>query len=211
MAGLAAATLVLAGCVSHTSPKTQPTPAPTVPDPKLLEAIPLQRGDIITVDLQGTPTLMPQLPPMTLSGEGKINLPYLDASVPTIGYTPHELEDIIRARYVPKYFTHISVTVTPGARYYSVSGEVNDKTGQAGKLVYKGKTTVLGAIGEAGGFNDFAAKKRVQLTRQDGTILFEDCVKALKNPKLDLEVFPGDKIFVDKETLAEAARHLLGH
>jgi len=116
MAGLAAAALVLAGCISHTSPKTQPTPAPTVADPKLLEAIPLQRGDIITVDLQGTPTLMPQLPPMTLSGEGKINLPYLDASVPTIGYSPHELEDIIRARYVPKYFTHISVTVTPGTR-----------------------------------------------------------------------------------------------
>jgi len=92
-----------------------------------------------------------------------------------------------------------------------VSGEINDKTGNAGHLPYTGKTTLLGAISAAGGFTDFAAKKRVQLTRQDGTILFEDCVKALKNPKLDLEVFPGDKITVDKERISEVLPHILGH
>jgi len=41
----------------------------------------------------------------------------------------------------------------------------------------------------------------VILTRQDGTIYKVDCNKALKDPKLDLEVLPGDKIFVDKRTL----------
>ena len=79
-------------------------------------------------------------------------------------------------------FTHISVTVTPGPRYYYVTGAIN-QTGR-GKQLYTGKVTVLSAIGAAGGFNDFAARKRVQLTRQDGTIFIEDCMKALKNPKL---------------------------
>jgi len=203
MAGLAATTLILAGCGSPTQPKTQPTPPPTTPDINLLETIPFQRGDTLQVDLQGTPTAMQQLPSMTLSGDGKINLPLLDTSVPAIGKSPHELEDIIRALYVPRFFHTISVTVTPGPRYYYVSGEVNDKS--LGKQLYTGKVTVLGAIGAVGGFNDFAARNRVQLTRQDGTILMEDCNKALKNPKqLDLEVLPGDKIFVDKQKAGEA-------
>ena len=30
-----------------------------------------------------------------------------------------------------------------------------------------------------------------------------NCNKALKDPKLDLEVFPGDKIYVDQETFWE--------
>jgi len=204
MAVLAAATLILAGCGSPPPPKTQPTPPPTTPDTNLLETIPLQRGDTVTVDLQGTPTPMPQLPPMTLSGEGKINLPLLDTSVLAIGKSPHELEDIIRALYVPRMFTTISVTVTPGLRYFYVSGEVNDKSLTGAKQIYTGKVTVLGAIGAAGGFTDFAARNRVQLTRQDGKIFFENCNKALKNPKLDLEVMPGDRIFVDKQTAGEA-------
>jgi protein involved in polysaccharide export with SLBB domain len=144
-----------------------------------------------------------------LSGSGSISLPLLDPNIQAIGKTPHELEQIIHDLYVPKVFTHISVTATPGLRFYYVSGAINQTSNT--KQPYTGKVTVLGAIGAAGGFNDYAAKKRVQLTRQDGTIFFEDCVKALKNPKLDMEVLPGDKIFVDKETMSEVLPHLFGH
>jgi protein involved in polysaccharide export with SLBB domain len=204
VAGLAAATLILAGCMGTSHP-TSTTPPPPV-DPALIATIPLQSGDQIEVDLTGTP--QPILPSMfALSGTGNISLPLLDTNVTAIGKSPHELEQIIHDLYVPKVFTHISVTVTPGTRYYYVSGAIN-QTG-IGKQPYTGKVTVLGAIGAAGGFNDFAARTRVQLTRQDGTIFLEDCDKALKNPKLlDLEVLPGDKIFVDKETLGEAMKHL---
>jgi protein involved in polysaccharide export with SLBB domain len=165
--------------------------------------IPLQNGDSIEVDLTGTP--QPILPStFVLSGTGNISLPLLDSTnVPAIGKSPHELEQIIHDLYVPKVFTHISVTVTPGNRFFYVSGAIN-ATGP-GKQLYTGKVTVLGAIGSAGGFNDFAARKRVQLTRQDGRIYLVDCKKALKDPKLDLEVLPGDKIFVDKQTFIEAA------
>ena len=170
--------------------------------------IPLQAGDQVEVDLTGTP--QPILPStFVLSGSGNISLPLLDPNIPAIGKTPHELEQIIHDLYVPKIYTHISVTVTPGLRYYYVTGAIN-QTG-SGKQTYTGKVTVLRAIGAAGGFNDFAARKRVQLTRQDGTIFTEDCMKAQKNPKLDLEVLPGDKIFVDQETAPEALTHLFKH
>jgi protein involved in polysaccharide export with SLBB domain len=198
IAGLGAITLVLAGC---TDPGHPALPPPPPPDPAQMAMIPLQVGDTLEVVLSGTP--MP-IQPLTfvLSGSGSISLPNLDPNIQAVGRTPHELEQFIHDLYVPKVFTHISVTATPGLRFYYVSGAIN-QTG-TGKQPYTGKVTVLGAIGAAGGFNDFAARKRVQLTRQDGTIFFEDCDKALKNPKLDLEVLPGDRIFVDKQTAGEA-------
>jgi len=197
IAGLAAATLLLAGCPgTEQLPHVQP-PGPPGPG---IDAILLQKGDSIEVDLTGTP--MPILPStFMLSGTGNISLPLLETNIPAIGKTPHELEKIIHDLYVPSFYAHISVTVIPGNRYYYVSGEVNQT--QNGKQLYTGKVTVLGAIGAAGGFNDYAAKTKVQLTRQDGTILIEDCKKALTDPKLDLEVLPGDKIFVPKQTLGD--------
>jgi len=200
IAAVAAASLLLAGCLSPSQPP--PKPPPPTPDTNQIGMIPLQRGDQIQVDLTGTAG-MPMAPMSSvLSETGNINLPLLETNITAIGKTPHELEQLIHDLYVPRVFTMISVTVTPGIRFYYVSGEVNEH-GEA-KQPYTGKVTVLGAIAAAGGFNGFAAKKRVQVTRQDGTIFYENCNKALKNPNLDLEVLPGDKIFVDKETLWEA-------
>lgn len=161
------------------------------------------------VDLTGTPETIPQLS-FTLSGAGSINLPRLPTNIIAIGKSPHELETLISDLYVKmNVFKQIAVTVTPGQRYYYVSGQINNISQT--KQLYTGRVTVLGAISAAGGFNEFAARKRVQLTRQDGTIFMVNCNKALKDPKLDLEVFPGDKIFVDQETFWEASGHIFGN
>jgi polysaccharide export outer membrane protein len=206
MAALAAAGLFWVGCKTP----NQPLPPPPPPDPAQVDNIPMQKGDQMFVDLTGTPTPIPQLP-FTLSGTGAINLPQLDTPVIAIGKSPHELETLIKDIYVQKHvFTQISVTVTPGPRFYYVTGQVVNP--QNGKQQYTGKVTVLGAISAVGGFNEFAARKRVQLTRQDGTIYIVNCNKALKDPtRLDLEVFPGDRIFVDQETFPEAAGHIFGN
>jgi len=194
--GLAVLVLSIAGCGS---PASQP---PTKPQSDTLKTgmIPFQIGDTVTVDLTGTPLTIPQVN-LVLSGAGTISLPLLETNIPAIGKTPRELEKIIHDLYVPSQFTHIGVVVTPGPRYFYVSGQINN-SGQ-GKQLYTGKTTVLKAIAAAGGFNPFAARKRVQLIRQDGTVIIVDCVKALKDPKLDIEVLPNDSIFVDQETVSE--------
>jgi protein involved in polysaccharide export with SLBB domain len=149
---------------------------------------------------------MPQAA-FTLSGAGTINLSLLDTNITAIGKSPHELEQIIKDLYVPKVFATIAVTVTPGPRYFYVSGCVNNP----GKQLYTSTVTILGAVAAAGDFNDYAARRRVQLTRQDGKIYFVDCIKARKDPtKLDQEVIPGDKIYADKENFWEAFAHIFG-
>ena len=177
VAALAAAALVL-GWLRHTPSHRHP--AATAAGCRAMEMSRCKQGTMI-VDLQEPPRPSRSCP-MICPERGTSIFPLLDTNITAIGKSPHELEDTIHDLYVPNIFTHISVTVTPGPRYYYVSGEINN-IGRT-KQLYTGKVTVLGAIGAAGGFNDFAARKRVQLTRQDGTIYIVDCMKALKNPKL---------------------------
>ncbi|MCX8108287.1 MAG: SLBB domain-containing protein, partial [Verrucomicrobiae bacterium] len=65
--------------------------------------------------------------------------------------------------------------------------------------IYTGEMTVLKAISTAGGFTEFAKRNRVEVTRASGgKPVVVDCVKALKNPRLDIPIYPGDRIFVHK-------------
>ena len=98
--------------------------------------------------------------------------------------------------YVDEYYKRLTVTVTSEQRVYYVGGQVRSP----GRQVYLGATTVTKAIQSAGDFTDFAAKRRVELTRGDKRLLI-DCLKAAKDPSLDLPVFPGDKIHVDMRGL----------
>ena len=112
------------------------------------------------------------------------------------GKTRGDLEKEIRARYVPDYFKEMTVMVKPevSTRWYYVDGEVKTPTRQ----IYNSRITVLKAIASAGGFTDFANKKKVKLTRVDGRSQDVNCPKALQNPALDPEVYPGDKIYVPR-------------
>jgi polysaccharide export outer membrane protein len=107
------------------------------------------------------------------------------------------LEREIRAAYVPKYFVNMTVTVFMQNAFYFVDGEVKSPN----RYPYAGKTTVLKAIASAGDFTDFAQKKKVRLTRTDGTSLIINCIKALSDPTLDVEVYPNDKIHVPRRIL----------
>jgi hypothetical protein len=50
----------------------------------------------------------------------------------------------------------------------------------------------------AGDFNDFANRKKVTVTRVDGRQFTVNCVKAQRDPKLDLPIYPGDTINVPR-------------
>jgi len=58
--------------------------------------------------------------------------------------------------------------------------------------------TVLRAITSAGGFTDFAQRKKIQLRRATGQKFMINWYKASQDPKLDLPVFPNDLITVPK-------------
>jgi polysaccharide biosynthesis/export protein len=151
-------------------------------------------GDMVTVTAvppNGDPTLVPNH--MERVGEdGKINLLYI-GPITAAGKTPAELQEEIRTNYVPKYYKELNVTVHGEARYFYVYGEVR----QASKYEYAGSMTVVRAISVAGGFTDFAKRTKVQLTH-NGKIQNINVDKAIKDPSLDLPVFPGDTVYVPR-------------
>jgi len=159
-----------------------------------LEPEVLRVGDSLTVTFIDTPNVIPPFQEK-IKEDGTITLT-LNQSFRADGKTRGDLEKEIRARYVPDYFKYLTVTVTPdvSTRWYYLDGEVKTPSRQ----IYNSRTTVLKAIASAGGFTDFANKKKVKLTRVDGRTQTVNCVKALDKPSLDPEVYPGDKIHVPR-------------
>lgn len=146
-------------------------------------------GDIVTVNFSGSieniPTHEERIP-----GDGRITLSLI-GPVLAAGKTAAELQKDIHDLYVPKYYRRLTVTVTPKDLMFHVGGEVR----REGAIGYFGATTLTKAISSAGGFTDFANRKRIQLTR-GGTTATYDWNKIQKNPSLDPLVIPGDSINV---------------
>jgi protein involved in polysaccharide export with SLBB domain len=202
LAGIACSlVLLLAGCASDSpgpSSSTQ-TPPPTSEQASIdpMRYDPLRPGDKLAIDLNaGTVLTIPSIY-TDIKGDGTINLPEI-GRIEAANQTPGELEKVIQTNYVPAYYTHMNVTVTPLTRFFYVGGEIN-QSGSGGRQAYTGPITVTQAIRAAGDFNPFAAKKKVQLRRAlTGKTFVVNCVKAIDHPELDLSVFPGDTIFVPR-------------
>jgi len=193
---------LLAGCqTSSTSSSGQHAPSTNTPsliggsttnavtDPSFSI---LRVGDLITISFsdQEKP---PQKQEVNIPDSGMITLPF-NIHVKADGKTTTQLEKDIRDAYVPSLFVNLTVTVKADQRFYFVDGEVK----AARSWPYLGETTVLRAIANAGGFTDFANKKNIELRRQNGQRFFINYNKALKDPALDLPIYPNDHIIVNK-------------
>jgi polysaccharide export outer membrane protein len=109
-----------------------------------------------------------------------------------------DLEKEIRDFYVPAYFINLTVTVRISTdRSYYVDGEVR----LPNKFPYTTPITVSKAIATAGGFTDFANKRKVKLIRADGRKQTVNCNKVLDHPELDPQVFPDDRVHVPRRIL----------
>lgn len=152
----------------------------------------LRVGDLIVINFSDIER-PPQKQEVNIPDGGMITLPF-NVHVKADGKTTTQLEKDIRDAYVPSLFVNLTVTVRAEQRYYYVDGEVRT----ARSWPYIGETTVLRAIANAGGFTEFANKRNIELRRQNGQRFFINYNKALKDPKLDLPVFPNDHIVVGK-------------
>ena len=151
----------------------------------------LNVGDQITVIFSDLPL---QVAPFEqhIRDDGTITL-LNNQTFQATGKTRGQLEIEIHDRYVPGYYTHLTVTVKQEVRFYYVGGEVNNPSQQP----YVGEMTVLKAIASAKGFSIYANKSKVRLTRANShKPIIVDCDAALDNPRLDLPVYPGDSIDV---------------
>jgi polysaccharide export outer membrane protein len=153
----------------------------------------LHVGDTVVISLDGLPD---QIPPIEkpINDDGTITLSDI-GRVQASGKTPGELENVIHDLYVPKYYTHLNVTVkTSNDRVYYVRGEVR----QANRFVYTGPITVSKAISTAGDFTDFANHSKVYLIRANGQRFILNMDKILSNEAPDPPVYPGDQIVVGR-------------
>lgn len=195
--GLVLTGFCLSGCRTH-SPEQQSAEGPSglsiSPDPG---AEVLRVGDSLTVTFTDTPVLIPPFEEK-IKEDGTIKLT-LSKIFTAIGKSRGDLEKEIRDFYVPRYYKYMTVSVkqVESTRWYYVDGEVKSPNRQ----IYNSRITVSKAIASAGGFTDFANKKKVRLTRVDGRTQIVNCPKALTKPSLDPEVYPGDKIYVPRRVL----------
>jgi polysaccharide export outer membrane protein len=177
-----------------TAPAARAAAAQAVTSGSGPEAEVLRVGDSLTIIFTDTPVQIPNFDEK-IREDGTIKLT-LDKTFNAAGKTPGDLEKEIRAYYVPNYYKYMTVTVKQqeNTRWYYVNGEAKAPNRQ----IYAGRITVLKAIASVGGFTDFANKKKVKLTRVDGRTQIVNCVKALDNPSLDPEVYPGDTIHIQR-------------
>jgi polysaccharide export outer membrane protein len=175
-------------------PATTPVADPVAPIGGGPEVERFRVGSSLTISLLDTPTPIPPFEGK-IKEDGTITLTQ-NQTFKADGKTPGELEKEIRECYVPKYFKRMTVVVRQEATtlWYYVDGEVK----QPNRYIHNSRITLLKAITSAGGFTDFANKKKVKLTRVDGRSQTVNCVKARQDPKLDLEVYAGDKIYVPR-------------
>jgi len=152
-----------------------------------------QVGDQLIITFSGnTDQILPH--EERIKEDGNITLPLIGA-VKALGKSDGELQTEIHDRYVPKYYVRLTVTVKYDRELsYSVLGEVK----RPGPTSYTGKTTVTKAIGAANGLTEFANKSKLVLTRANGTRITVNYKKAIKDPKFDPQIFPGDSIYVEK-------------
>jgi protein involved in polysaccharide export with SLBB domain len=203
MCGIVALGIFLAGCHSHSSKRGPTATGATlgaagspvgagggIPEPEMFRV-----GDSVTVLFLDMPTTVPPFE-VKIKEDGTVTL-LLNQTFTLVGKTPGELEKEIRACYVPRYYKYMTVTVRRERQtlFYYVDGEVKAPARQ----IYIERTTVLKAIASAGGFTDFAKKRGVKLTRLDGRKLTINCVKAIDEPSLDVEIYAGDKIYVPRK------------
>jgi polysaccharide biosynthesis/export protein len=188
--GLLVASLVLTGCSSAPGGMAGDMPAAGGSQPNA-EVARFHVGETVSVIFSGTPdTIEPH--EELIKEDGNITLPLI-GPVKALGKTAGELQNEIHDLYVPQYYVRLTVTVKPGDLIYYVRGEVKSP----GRQLYVGETTVTKAITSAGDFDDFSSHT-VKLIRANGQVIKVNVDKALEDPALDPQVYPGDQITVDR-------------
>ncbi len=152
----------------------------------------LRSGDQIVVRLDTGGVSQPNSYEVGIDENGEISLP-LVGKIKAAGTTPAELGELIQAAYVPRFFVRCTATVLTARRYFYVGGEVRAQ----GRYDWTEDMTLLKAINTAGGFTDFANRKKVDLTRGNEKRTL-NCEEIRQHPDQDVPIQPGDSIYVPR-------------
>jgi protein involved in polysaccharide export with SLBB domain len=154
----------------------------------------LRVGDIIELRLSGVPveesTAFNAI--YTIDDQGMVNLPYIN-QVKVAGLLPNEIQQAIQNRLMEaKIFTHPTITIQQSTpRFVNINGEVRAPQ----RVPYTADMTLITVIDAAGGFTDYANKKKVEL-KHEGKVTVFNTESIRKGGTEDPKVVPGDQIHV---------------
>jgi polysaccharide export outer membrane protein len=156
-------TMLVPLVTTHAS--AQQPAAPAKPRPPLaagLDDYKIGPEDVLSISVWKNEAMSRVLP---VRPDGMISLPLLD-DIMAAGLTPMELRNVL-AQKLAEYVPSPSVTVIVNDVHsfkVSVIGEVL----KPARYELKSRTSVLDVLALAGGFNQFAARTRIVVLRQDG-------------------------------------------
>ena len=190
-------TVLLTGCLGgggggSTSPAANPA-AVGAPLSEVVAKDVMRVGDKITIRLTGVPDEgfinEVQFP---VSGDITVNL--LSQSFHAAGVTPADLAaQITNAYKTQKIYTSPVVEIIPEERYVNVYGDVRSPQ----RVVYTPDMPLLTAIISCGGFDEYANRRAVRITRGQQIIRI-DAITVARTPGADPPLYPGDQIFVPR-------------
>lgn len=148
-------------------------------------------GDQIGISVWREPELTRR---QTVRPDGKISMP-LVGDFDVDGLTPSEIQ-LELTKQLKEFVLNPNITVEVLAvrsKKFTVTGEV----GRPGSYPLTGPTTVLDALTNAGGFRDFANRKKIVIIRGEERLKFNynDVIKG-KNREQNIQIMDGDLVVV---------------
>lgn len=152
--------------------------------------------DVLAINVWNEPDLRQLVP---VRPDGRISLPLI-GDIQAAGRTPVQLQEDIAAK-LETYITHPDVTVIVqqiNSKKYNILGRVM----KPGAYPLSTTTTVLDAIAQAGGFQDFAKQKNIYILRENPNggqsrfrFNYKDVIRG-KNREQNIKIEPNDTIVV---------------
>lgn len=153
----------------------------------------LSVGDKVRITYSDTPVPVP--PTEQQIPETKMITLHLGLEVQFVGKTKTELEKEIHNLYIEKgYYKNIGIVIDVPVRMISVGGEVRNNS----TFAHQANLTLTKVINAAGGFTEYAKKRKIQITRADGKVIYANWHDAVKDPQKDPLIHPGDRVQVDR-------------
>jgi polysaccharide biosynthesis/export protein len=189
---------ISSGAQERVPPKDAPPPAGTTPaqagtvtDDYLIGA-----GDTLQVSVWKEPDVT--VPTVIVRPDGMITVPLIKETA-VAGLTPRQAENIITER-LAKYLNAPNVTVVVTAsnsKKIYVIGAVRKE----GPLSYTYRMTVMQALSEAGGLNEYAKRRKVYILRSDSgreyrlEFNYEEVLRG-ERMEQNIVLLPGDTIVI---------------
>src|SRR5215212_7363875 len=143
---------------------------------------------------------------LRVNDNGQLEVPYIGL-VPAAGRTSKELAYNIKSVLEKEYYYHATVIIAVDHVSEKSRGKVyviGSVKGQGPQEIPPDEAyTVSKAIIRAGGFGDFANKRKVRVTRKDGRNFVVDLKRVIEEGRTDEDVTvqPDDRIFVPQRLI----------